>query len=86
MILRFLADADLNGAIVSGIVRRSAHLDFKRAGAFLWRLPDDIVLGIAAQDRRVLVTHDVTSMPDHFREYVRSHASPGIIKDGDILE
>ncbi len=31
MIHRLLADADLNGAIVSGVVRRSAYLDFKRA-------------------------------------------------------
>jgi hypothetical protein len=31
MIRRLLADADLSGAIVSGVVRRSAHLDFKRA-------------------------------------------------------
>lgn len=80
MILRLLADADLNGAIVSGVVHRSAHLDFKRAGDVpLEGLPDHVVLAIAAEDRRVLVTHDVTSMPDHFREYVRYHASPGII-------
>jgi hypothetical protein len=51
MILRLPADADLNGAIVSGV------------DVPLERLPDHVVLAIAAEDRRVLVTHDVSSMP-----------------------
>src|SRR5580658_2850177 len=80
MIRRFLADADLNGAIVSGVIRRAADLDFKRAEQVpLEGLPDDAVLAIAAEDGRVLVSHDVSTMPDHFREFVRGGRSPGLI-------
>jgi predicted nuclease of predicted toxin-antitoxin system len=80
MIRRLLADADLNGAIVSGVLRRSAHLDFKRAEEVpLEGLSDAAVLAIAAEDDRVLVSHDVTTMPDRFREYVRQRNSPGVI-------
>jgi len=80
MIQRLPADADLNGAIVSGVVRRSVNLDFKRAEEVpLEGLRDDVVLAIAAEDRRVLVSHDVSGMPHHFREYIRYGNSPGII-------
>jgi Domain of unknown function (DUF5615) len=80
MIRRLLADADLNGAIVSGVIGRSASLDFKRAEEVpLEGLHDDVVLAIAAEDRRVLVSHDVSSMLNHFREYIRRGSSPGVI-------
>ena len=80
MILRLLADADLNGAIVSGAIRRNAELDFKRAEDVpLEGLDDEVVLDMAARDRRVLVSHDVSTMPDHFREYIRRRTSPGLV-------
>lgn len=80
MIRRLLADADLNGAIVSGVMRRSGDIDFKRAEHVpLEGLPDLAVLAAAAKDRRVLVSHDVSTMPGHFFEYVRRHVSPGLI-------
>ena len=80
MIRRFLADADLNGAIVSSVVRRGGRLDFKRAEEVpLEGLRDDAVLAIAAEDGRVLVSHDVSTMPGHFREYIRHRSSPGLI-------
>jgi hypothetical protein len=80
MIRRLLADADLNASIVSGVLRRSSHLDFKRAEQVpLESLHDEQVLSIATGDGRVLVSHDVSTMPDHFRNYVRLHSSPGII-------
>src|SRR5260370_16999934 len=80
MIHRLLADADLNGAIVCGVVRGSGYLDLKRAAEVrLEGVPDQLVLAVAAEQRRVLVSHDVSSMPDHFREYVRHRGSPGLI-------
>jgi hypothetical protein len=80
VIHRLLADADLNGAIVSGVIRRSAYLDFKRAEEVpLEGLLDDVVLAIAAEEGRVLVSHDVTTMPYHFREFTRYRSSPGVI-------
>lgn len=80
MIRRLLADADLNLAIVTGVVRRNAEIDFKRAEAVpLEGLNDLAVLTAAAQERRVLVSHDVSSIPGHVHEFVREHASPGVI-------
>jgi hypothetical protein len=71
MIRRLLADADLNGAIVSGVMRRGSDIDFRRTEHVpLEGLPDETVLAIAAADRRVLVSHDVSTMPGHFRHGV----------------
>lgn len=64
MISRLLADADLNHAIISGVVRRNAGIDFKRAEEVpLEGLADEVVLLAAAQEHRVLVSHDVSTMP-----------------------
>jgi len=80
MIRRLLADADLNMAIVAGVVRRNTEIDFQRAEEVpLEGLKDPVVLTVAAQQRRVLVSHDVSTMPDHFREFVRENSSPGVI-------
>jgi predicted nuclease of predicted toxin-antitoxin system len=83
--VRLLADADLNAAGItwykaSGAIRRNPELDFKRAEDVpLEGLDDEAVLNVAARDRRILVSHDVTTMPDHFREYTRRRVSPGVI-------
>ena len=70
MKVRFLADADLNKAIVSGVLRREPAIDFLTAGAAgLRRLKDLEVLALAAEQQRVLVSHDVGTMPAHFRTY-----------------
>jgi hypothetical protein len=66
--VRFLADADLNQAIVGGVLRREPTLDFRTArGAALRGLADSTVLELAAQQQRVLVSHDLGTMPSHFR-------------------
>ena len=70
MKVRFLADADLNRAIVSGVVRREPSLDFMTAqAAGLRGLDDPEVLALAAERQRVLVSHDIGTMPGHFRAY-----------------
>ena len=38
-----------------------------------------MVLRIAAQEGRVLVSHDVSTIPGHLREFVGQHDSPGVI-------
>lgn len=77
---RFLADANLNEAIVAGCLRREPAMDFRSAGeARLEGLPDDEVLGIAVAQHRILVSHDFRTMPTHFGEFLLAHTSPGVL-------
>jgi hypothetical protein len=71
--VRFLADADLNKAIVSGVLRREPSVDFMTAQtAALRHLTDTAVLALAAERHRILVSHDVGTMPAHFQAFRRS--------------
>ena len=81
MSIRFLADADLDYAIVQGVRRREPSIDFKSANdAGLEGLPDDKVLEIAAGEGRVLVSHDKRTMPVHFAARIRlGLRSPGVL-------
>jgi predicted nuclease of predicted toxin-antitoxin system len=80
MILRLLADANLNASIRAGLLRRNPEIDFKRAEDIpLVGIQDPEVLAIAARERRVLVSHDVNTLPDHLRDFVRTATSPGIV-------
>jgi hypothetical protein len=78
--VRFLADADLNYAIVKGCRRHEPTLDFLSANeARLEGLPDPDVLAFAAEQNRILVTHDLKTMPRHFGEHLlRRLSSPGV--------
>ncbi len=59
MAVRFLADANLHHAIVSGCLRRESSMDFLSANvAGLESMPDPDVLALAARQNRILVTHD----------------------------
>jgi hypothetical protein len=42
-------------------------------------LADQEVLARAAQDHRILVTHDQATMPRHFAGFVQAQRSPGLI-------
>ena len=67
MKVRFLADADLNEGIVIGALRRQPSLDFLTAqSAGLRKLDIPEALTLAVAQRRVLVSHDVCTMPTHF--------------------
>jgi hypothetical protein len=68
--VRFLADADLNGAIVRAVLRREPSIDFLTAhAAGLHGMNDPEVLALAAAQQRVLVSHDAGTMPAHYREF-----------------
>lgn len=70
MKVRFLADADLNRAIVTGVLRREPAVDFLSAqAAGLRGMLDPEVLALAAGQQRILVSHDAGTMPRHFREF-----------------
>jgi Domain of unknown function (DUF5615) len=78
--VRYQADADLNQAIVTGVLRRDPTIDFQTAFvAKLEGVKDSNVLAIAAEQGRVLVTHDRKTMPSEFAEFIISKQSAGVI-------
>ena len=79
MTVRFQADADLNAEIVAGVLRREPSIDFQMADeANLRRLRDPEVLALAAQERRIVVTHERRTMPRHFAAFILHPSSPGV--------
>ncbi|AUT02422.1 hypothetical protein CLI64_19630 [Nostoc sp. CENA543] len=79
-LVKFQADADLKQAIVTGVLRRQPNIDFQSANAAgLEGKQDSEVLMIAAQDSRVLVTHDRTTMPGEFGNFIMSKTSFGVL-------
>lgn len=67
------ADENFNNRIVRGLIRRSRRLDIVRIqDVGLSGVPDQDVLAWAAGARRVLVTHDVSTMVHHARQRVEA--------------
>ncbi len=84
MKVRYQADADLDRRIIRATCRREPSIDFQLAseaqsGKGLRGLSDDQVLAIAAQEGRLLVTHDRRTMPRHFAQFIATTISPGVI-------
>lgn len=80
MRIKYQADADLNLRVVRGLKRIAPEIDFRTpAEADLEARPDPEVLRIAAEANRILVTQDRRTMPDHFRTFIRTDQSPGIL-------
>lgn len=77
---RFQADADFNHKIVVGLRRREPAIDLLSAheGGVIGA-PDPDVLRIAAESRRILISHDRKTMPGHFARYRETRSSPGVI-------
>ncbi|MGH9719570.1 MAG: DUF5615 family PIN-like protein [Bryobacteraceae bacterium] len=70
MSIRFLADADLNFTIVKG-ARLRERIDFlSAADAQLEGIDDLEVLRLAASQSRILVSHDMSTMPRHFLRFL----------------
>jgi hypothetical protein len=65
---------------VLATVRREPSIDFQTAiAAGLAARNDQEVLEVAAQDGRLLVTHDQKTMPRHFAEFIKQATSPGLL-------
>lgn len=80
MKIRFQADADLRFPIVKGVKRRESMIDFRTANeAGLEGIADPVVLKIAADDGRLLVSHDVSTMPENFSRFIETQTSPGAV-------
>jgi hypothetical protein len=78
--IRFQADADLDEDIVTGLRRREPVVDFQTATeAGLRGLDDQQVLERAAEEQRVLVSHDRKTMPHHFADFILRKRSPGLV-------
>jgi predicted nuclease of predicted toxin-antitoxin system len=64
-VARFLSDENLNGDIVRGLVLRRPDLDLLRVqDVGLEGADDPTVLAWAAENGRILLTHDRATMPD----------------------
>ena len=80
MKISFQADADLNQAIVTGVMRREGTVDFQTSNASLLSgLTDLEVLSFAAKENRMLVSHDQRTMPRYFAEFISTQTSSGVI-------
>jgi hypothetical protein len=81
------ADENLNNAIVRGLLRRRPDLDIVRVqDADLSGMDDPTVLEWAAQEGRILLTHDVSTVTKYAYERVRA-AQPmsGVIEIGETV-
>ena len=87
MTVRFLADEDLDVAIIRGLRSREPTidiLDVKSAG--LRGTKDPALLKIADEQGRILVTHDRNTMTAHFYERIAAgESSPGLFVVPDRL-
>jgi hypothetical protein len=82
--LRLAADENLNNNIVRGLLRRQPDLDIVRIqDVDLSGADDPTVLEWAAQEGRVLLTHDVSTITKYAYERVRAGQSmPGVFEVG----
>lgn len=65
--LTFLADENFNNIVLRGLLRVHPQLDIIRVqDTPLYRADDLRVLDWATQENRLLLTHDVQTMPDFF--------------------
>lgn len=80
--LLFLSDEDFNRRIVRGLRRRLPLLDIIRVqDVGLMTQPDTEVLKWAANENRVVLTHDVTTMSKHaFDRVTQNLPMPGVIE------
>jgi predicted nuclease of predicted toxin-antitoxin system len=81
-VLKLLADENLDNTIIRGLFRRSPALDIVRVqDVGLSGKDDPTVLEWAAQEGRVLLTHDVTTITRYAYDRVRQgQKMPGVIE------
>ncbi|MEX0718475.1 MAG: DUF5615 family PIN-like protein [Planctomycetaceae bacterium] len=80
--VRFAADENFNNDIVRGLLRRTADVDIVRVqDAGLSGADDAAVLEWAAQEERVLLTHDAATITRFAYERVRTgQPMPGVFE------
>jgi hypothetical protein len=73
----FRADNDLDRDIVRGLLRLEPRIDFEAEP--LNGLDDESVLLIALREDRILITHDISSIPPLFSRLREGSQLPGVI-------
>ena len=82
MTWRLLADENFNGAIVAGLGRTVDRLDLVRVqDVGLRTLDDPTILDWAASEGRVLLTHDMRTIPD----FAHSRVAQGLPMPGAFI-
>jgi len=79
--IRFQADNDLRFAIVEAVRRREPAIDFASAQeSALGGVSDPEVLNQALLENRVLISHEMRTMINHFRTHLTAGKdSPGLL-------
>lgn len=79
--LRLLADENFNGRILRALRRQIPDLDVVRAqDTHLYGTDDPTLLQFAADENRIVLTHDIETLVGYAWERVRSGmAMPGVI-------
>ena len=80
--LRFAADENFNGDIVRGLFRRNPKLDIVRVqDVGLSGADDPSVLQWAADQGRIIVTHDISTLAKHaFDRIAAGQPMPGVFE------
>jgi Domain of unknown function (DUF5615) len=86
-VIRLAADENFNGLIVRGLLRRNPNLDILRVQDIEVSEADDpVVLEWAARERRILITHDVNTIPRFVYERILAgKPMPGVFEVSDSL-
>ena len=86
-VVRFLADEDFDNDIVRGAIRRMKTIDLVRVqDVGLSGKPDPEVLEWAADEGRIVLTHDVSTMKDHaYARVARGLPMPGVFAASQFL-
>ena len=80
--LKLLADENFDNTIIRGLFRRNPNIDIARVQDVALSGKDDpTVLVWAAQEQRVLLTHDVATITKYAYERVaQGYSMPGVIE------
>ena len=78
---KFLADENFESAILRGLFRRNSQIDIVRVqDVALMAIEDPIILDWAAHHDRIVLTHDLRTMPDFaYQRVAQMQKMPGLI-------
>lgn len=85
--LSLLADENFRGAVIRGIFLRQKDLDLVRVqDVGLQELDDPTILSWAAENRRIIITHDKATMPDFaYKRVANEEVMPGLFVVDDRI-